>query len=141
MRQTMLSKPMRPGRLCALRCASLGLIIGCVTRALFAHPGEIDATFSTGSGAEFASGGLAGIYAAVLQPDGKIVLGGGFERFNRSARNYLVRLNRDGLVRLNRDGSLDAAFNAGRSRLLSLIPQARSGSGAGLLRWTAWSQH
>lgn len=40
-----------------------------------------------------------------IQPDGKIVVGGGFSTFNEISRN--------GIARLNADGSLDASFDPG----------------------------
>jgi uncharacterized delta-60 repeat protein len=41
----------------------------------------------------------------VLQPDGKIILGGFFTHYNNTSRNNIVRLNSD--------GTLDATFNVG----------------------------
>lgn len=53
--------------------------------------------------------GLAGfdgeVYSLVLQPDGKVIVGGYFRTING--------IQRDNLVRLNTDGSLDAAFGPG----------------------------
>ncbi|MHC1766458.1 MAG: hypothetical protein AB9869_19510 [Verrucomicrobiia bacterium] len=46
------------------------------------------------------------IQRLVVQPDGKILLGGWFNRINGQPRR--------GLARLNHDGSLDTAFDAGR---------------------------
>ena len=43
------------------------------------------------------------IYAVTLQPDGKILIGGGFTAVNSSTRNRVARLNAD--------GTLDTAFN------------------------------
>ena len=44
-------------------------------------------------------------HALVLQPDGKIVVGGGFTSFNNIQRN--------GIARLNTDGTLDMTFDPG----------------------------
>ncbi|MDO7875687.1 hypothetical protein Q5H93_13160 [Hymenobacter sp. ASUV-10] len=46
-----------------------------------------------------------GVYAVVVQPDGKVLVGGGFTSYNGAADapNYLLRLNAD--------GSLDTSFN------------------------------
>jgi uncharacterized delta-60 repeat protein len=66
--------------------------------------GSLDPGFDPGTGAE---PGVEGdfIYAMVVQPDGKIVVGGAFPRFNGVVRN--------GIVRLNPNGSTDPTFNAG----------------------------
>lgn len=61
--------------------------------------GEIDSTFNT----------LNGFNNAVLktldQPDGKILVCGGFTNFNG--------ISRKGIARINQDGSLDTSFNIG----------------------------
>ncbi|CAN5777511.1 hypothetical protein BH11VER1_BH11VER1_22360 [soil metagenome] len=54
--------------------------------------GTLDTSFNPGTGAN----GI--VYAVLLQPDGKIILGGRFTTFNGIAREYLVRLNADGSV-------------------------------------------
>jgi hypothetical protein len=43
------------------------------------------------------------VYCSLLQPDGKILLGGAFTSFNGVTANRLIRLNND--------GSIDASFN------------------------------
>ena len=58
--------------------------------------GDLDNSFNPGSGAN------GKVEAVLLQPDGKILIGGGFTSYNGSAREYLARLNAD--------GSLDATF-------------------------------
>lgn len=58
--------------------------------------GSLDTSFDPGTGAD------GRIYAVLLQPDGKIVVGGTFTNFNGTAREYLARLNSD--------GSLDTSF-------------------------------
>jgi uncharacterized delta-60 repeat protein len=45
------------------------------------------------------------VFSLVIQPDGKILVGGQFEDFNGNRVNYLVRLNAD--------GSLDEGFDIG----------------------------
>ena len=61
--------------------------------------GSLDPTFNPGSGAnEY-------INALALQPDGKILVGGGFTLFNGVERNHLARLNSN--------GSIDFTFNIG----------------------------
>jgi uncharacterized delta-60 repeat protein len=61
--------------------------------------GSLDTGFNPGSGAE------SFILSISLQPDGKILIGGGFTSYNATARNRIARLNAD--------GSLDTGFNPG----------------------------
>lgn len=63
------------------------------------NDGQIDTTFNPGSGADNY------INAIALQPDGRILLGGGFSSYTGVSRN--------GVARINADGSLDATFNPG----------------------------
>ena len=76
--------------------------------------GSLDATFNTPNGqpgagpnangtANFA--GNTGVAALALQPDGKVLVGGGFTTYNGAAAPGRV-------LRLNANGSLDATFNA-----------------------------
>jgi len=66
--------------------------------------GTLDSSFDPGTGAvgSFNSGE---ILTAVLQSDGKVIIGGRFTTYNGAAANRLARLNPD--------GSLDATFNIG----------------------------
>nr|WP_315191580.1 T9SS sorting signal type C domain-containing protein [uncultured Flavobacterium sp.] len=59
--------------------------------------GSKDTTFDLGSGFN------GKIYTSIIQPDGKILLGGSFTTFNGA--------NASRLIRLNADGSIDASFN------------------------------
>jgi uncharacterized delta-60 repeat protein len=61
--------------------------------------GSLDSTYALGSGASNV------VLTSVLQPDGKIIIGGSFISFNGNAKN--------GIARLNTDGSLDTTFNPG----------------------------
>ena len=61
--------------------------------------GTIDLSFNPGTGAN------QRIEAAVLQPDGKIIIGGLFTSYNN------ITINR--IARLNADGSLDTSFSPG----------------------------
>jgi uncharacterized repeat protein (TIGR01451 family)/uncharacterized delta-60 repeat protein len=54
--------------------------------------GTIDKSFSTGSGF------VGPVLAIAVQPDGRIVVGGGFTKFNGLAVGPLVRLNADGTL-------------------------------------------
>ena len=59
----------------------------------------LDTSFSPGSGAD------SEVMAMLLQPDGRVLIGGNFTSFNGVARQSLARLNAD--------GSLDMSFDAG----------------------------
>lgn len=62
--------------------------------------GELDPNFViAGSGFD------AGVETVVIQPDGKIIVGGSFTNYNGTSRK--------GILRLNSNGSLDDTFDAG----------------------------
>jgi len=69
--------------------------------ALLNADGSLDASFNPGTGI----GEYEHIASLVLQPDGKVLIGGDFTIYNSISRN--------GIARLNADGSLDASFNPG----------------------------
>lgn len=58
--------------------------------------GTLDTTFNPGSGAD------STVSAILVQPDGKLLIGGRFLNYNGTPREYLARLNAD--------GSLDTSF-------------------------------
>lgn len=64
--------------------------------------GSVDPTFRVGTGADGA------VRALLLQPDGRILVGGGFTSFNGQPRIRLARLNDDGTL----DGSFDPGLGA-----------------------------
>ncbi|MFN8297880.1 MAG: T9SS type A sorting domain-containing protein [Chitinophagales bacterium] len=61
--------------------------------------GTLDATFTVGSGFN------ASAYSVVLQPDGKVIIGGNFTSFAGTPATRIVRLNTN--------GTIDATFNTG----------------------------
>src|SRR5690606_6433803 len=61
--------------------------------------GTLDTSFNTGTGI-FGSG-----LSIISQPDGKIIIGGGFTEYNGQPQNYITRLNTN--------GTLDTSFNIG----------------------------
>lgn len=61
--------------------------------------GSLDTSFDPGTGADNS------IFQIVVQPDGKIIIVGGFDNYNGTARN--------GIARLNTDGTLDGSFDPG----------------------------
>ncbi len=74
--------------------------------------GSVDTSFNSGLGAN------APIYSLLIQPDGKVIAGGEFTKFNEQVRNHLVRLNPD--------GSVDSTFNASTGVVHSLALQSDS---------------
>src|SRR6267378_2868668 len=64
--------------------------------------GDIDPTFNAGG-----AGADSTVNAVAVQPDGKIVIGGGFTSYNGDAAAS------DSVMRLNADGTRDPTFNAG----------------------------
>jgi uncharacterized delta-60 repeat protein len=61
--------------------------------------GSIDTTFNIGTGFN------VGVIDAILQSDGKIIVGGDFTSYQGQTRNRIIRLNTD--------GSIDTTFNIG----------------------------
>ncbi len=66
--------------------------------------GALDATFGAFGGV--AGGLLPDVYALIVQPNGRIVIGGEFTTVNGAARSRIARLN-------PMDGSLDTGFDPG----------------------------
>lgn len=60
----------------------------------------VDITFKSGSGLSGSA-----VRTIVVQPDGKILVGGSFNTFNNAGRN--------GILRLDANGNLDSSFNPG----------------------------
>lgn len=73
--------------------------------------GSLDAAFDAGLGVNSATAPFCEVTCLVVQPDGKILLGGSFDRVGRQTRH--------GIARLNADGSLDPAFNPDTGGLLT----------------------
>ncbi len=61
--------------------------------------GTLDTSFTPGLGAN------NNVYTAILQSDGKIIIGGDFTSYNGVSRNRIARINTD--------GTLDTSFNPG----------------------------
>jgi uncharacterized delta-60 repeat protein len=76
--------------------------------------GTLDLSFNPGSGLGAGPGtqGLAPVSALVVQPDGKLLVGGSFISVNGVARN--------GVARLNSNGSVDTGFDPGTGLLAAL---------------------
>jgi uncharacterized delta-60 repeat protein len=65
--------------------------------------GSTDNTFNQGTG--FDQGAFYGVKSISIQPDGKIIVGGGFVSYNGTPRSCIIRLNNN--------GSIDSSFNPG----------------------------
>jgi uncharacterized delta-60 repeat protein len=78
-----------------------GSTINFLTR--LTNSGSIDPTFNTGTG--FSAGGA--VYGLAIQPDGKIVAGGGFTTYSGSSTNTTR------IIRINPSGSQDTSFVTG----------------------------
>jgi uncharacterized delta-60 repeat protein len=89
--------------ICGAFVSANGIPRKCIAR-LHAN-GEVDLNFDSSVGPDFIGGNATSIEAMVLQPDGKIVIGG---RFN----TYDGQPVANGVIRLNADGSIDNSFNA-----------------------------
>ena len=77
-------------------------------RVAIANPdGSVDATFNPAAFTSYASisGANMSVYTTLLQPDGRIIIGGTFDKYNNNSRR--------GIARINTDGSLDNTFNVG----------------------------
>ncbi|MCI1188603.1 T9SS type A sorting domain-containing protein [Hymenobacter sp. DH14] len=117
--------PLANGQLLVVSHLGYSLTLGPVTRRVLLRlnaDGTPDATFSAGT----ATGAGGSIHAVLEQPDGKLVIGGGFASFNGQPAG--------GLVRLNPDGSLDTAFqtalgNNGFDNFFGVLALARQPDG------------
>lgn len=69
--------------------------------------GSLDTSFDPGNGPSEV------VKSILLQPDGKILIGGLFSNYNGTARNRIARLNPD--------GSLDTSFNPGAGANSSVV--------------------
>jgi uncharacterized delta-60 repeat protein len=94
---------MRPiARRCALLLVSVLLLWQPAPAAAQVAPGTVDAAFDAGViDYGFGSGSVR---AVVLQPDGRILIGGAFSE--------IAGVTRHGIARLNADGSVDTTFAA-----------------------------
>ncbi|WP_162343190.1 malectin domain-containing carbohydrate-binding protein [Cyclobacterium salsum] len=68
--------------------------------------GQADPSFSIGTGFQTQSSGDYAVNSIQVQPDGKLLVGGGFIAYKDSEANRLIRLNPD--------GSRDPSFQTGR---------------------------
>lgn len=81
--------------------------------------GSLDLSFNPGTGPN------DNIHSIVVQPDGKILVGGKFSTWNGIARRALIRLNDDGTLDTtlaNMDTAVDAAFGFFEVNAIALQP-------------------
>jgi len=69
--------------------------------------GSLDTTFNPGLGADFR------VYSSLIQPDGKILIGGMFDNYDGVARKSLARLDADGSLDLTFDPGVGPAATSG----------------------------
>jgi uncharacterized delta-60 repeat protein len=81
--------------------------------------GSLDSSFNPGTGAFIVCNSV------VLQPDGKVLIGGGFSTVNGQ--------NRNGIARLNANGSLDSSFDPGTGANGSVLSVALQSNGKVLI--------
>jgi uncharacterized delta-60 repeat protein/uncharacterized repeat protein (TIGR01451 family) len=77
--------------------------------------GGVDSAFNAGAGANNA------VYAVLLQPNDKILVGGSFSTFNS--------ITRPGVVRLNTNGTVDLTFNPGAGANNTVFALAQQSDG------------
>src|SRR5688572_12337960 len=66
--------------------------------------GDLDVSFNpTDIGQHLGDGTYGTVYTSVLQPDGKLIIGGGISSYNGTSRNLVARIKTD--------GRLDGTFN------------------------------
>lgn len=100
--------------------------------------GSVDTTFDSGGPALHQTGG--NIRCLAVQSDGKILLGGSFERFHGADRGNLVRLNSNGTVDLTFSafvGPLSRFFVAPNGKILVAINSGNTATPAHLTRLNA----
>ncbi len=73
--------------------------------------GTLDAAFNTGTGTSNT------VDICSIQPDGKVLIGGGFTQYNSITRNRIARLNTDG----TNDGTFNAGSGTGANNLVRAI--------------------
>ncbi len=95
--------------------------------------GELDTSFSVGNGPNITNDiSILDVRGMALQPDGKLVVVGGFTEFNGVPRQHIVRLLADGSV----DSSFDAgsAVNANVTEV-AITPDGKILVAGGMLEW------
>src|SRR4030095_12273277 len=83
---------MKESKSLAARVRRIGflLVFGALAMQSTAAPGDVDLSFDPGSGVN------GPVNAIVVQPDGKLIIGGQFTTVKGLARRNIARLNADG---------------------------------------------
>ncbi len=97
--------------------------------------GSLDTGFIVGTGVGTGANDL--VFAIALQPDGKVLITGGFIAYNGTTRNRLARLNSDGSL----DTSLDPGLGASSTmNAMVLQPDGKILIGGGLTTYNGTSR-
>lgn len=67
--------------------------------------GSLDTSFNTGSGFD------TRVNTTIIQPDGKVIVGGLFRTYNGHSVNYIIRLNSDGSIDTSFSNNIGSGFN------------------------------
>ena len=99
-------------------CAAALPLFATATATQAQVPGDQDTSFATGP----ASSGS--VHALALQPNGQVLVGGGFSSFRGAARNGVARLNADGSLDSFNPGLALSGYNTGVPTVYALALQA-----------------
>jgi len=99
------------GKLSASLCSLVTAALLSTLVSVFAAGGDLDPVFGANPGPGYPlhdEEDLA-VFASIIQPDGKVIISGGFTSYNGVPRHGLARLNPDGSLDLSFDSSLGAS--------------------------------
>jgi len=91
--------PFHSRRLASIRGLAFLAFFILLTRAFSAQPGSLDVGFDPGTGVD------QSVFSIVVQPDGRVVIGGDFTTVNGAPLK--------GIARLESNGAVDAGFSVG----------------------------
>ncbi len=99
-------------------CAVILPLFAAVTATRAQTPGGQDASFATGPSSS------GSVRALALQPNGQVLVGGGFSSFRGATRNGVARLNADGSLDSFNPGLALTGYNGGGLTVYSVALQA-----------------
>lgn len=85
--------------------------------------GTLDTTFNIGTGPFNSKNPYDNLFTGIIEPNGKIILGGWFSKFNNSVKASIVRLNADGSV----DNTFKAESDTSKYLYISSIVRQSDG--------------